>query len=235
MSDIRLQKYMADAGYASRRKSEELINQGRVTVNGVTADKPGIKVNKNDIVEVDGVRLELSENLVYIMLNKPAGCITSAKDQFGRKTVLDYVKDIKERVFPVGRLDYDTSGLLLLTNDGELTYSITHPSHEVEKVYLAEVEGIPGKNELNAFRSGLVIDGYKTAPAGIESISSQNYKTLLQITIHEGRNRQVRKMCEAIGHRVIKLNRIRIGEIELGDLPEGRWRKLTEEEIEKLR
>ncbi|GAE89057.1 ribosomal large subunit pseudouridine synthase B [Acetivibrio straminisolvens JCM 21531] len=213
MEEIRLQKYLAECGVASRRKSEELIGQGRVKVNGETVTQMGRKVSLNDIIEVDGKPVKMEERKVYIALNKPVGYISSVKDQFGRKTVLDLVKDIKERVFPVGRLDYDTSGLLLLSNDGDFTYKLTHPKHEIKKVYEAVLKDVPSKDDIKRFEQGLWIDNYLTSPANFEILESDGKTCKVKITIHEGKNRQVRKMCDKIGCPVIKLKRISIGDI----------------------
>ncbi|HHV28866.1 pseudouridine synthase [Acetivibrio mesophilus] len=231
MEEIRLQKYIAECGVASRRKSEELISQGRVRVNGETVTQMGRKVSLNDVIEVDGKQVKMEERKVYIALNKPVGYISSARDQFGRKTVLDLVKDIKERVFPVGRLDYDTSGLLLLSNDGDFTYKLTHPKHEIKKVYEADLMGIPSKDDIIRFEQGLWIDDYLTSPANLQLLESNGKTSKVKITIHEGKNRQVRKMCDKIGCPVIKLKRISIGEVSLGKLNEGSWRSLTDSEI----
>jgi 23S rRNA pseudouridine2605 synthase len=169
-----------------------------------------------------------------VLLNKPTGYMTSAKDQFNRPTVLDLVSQINERIFPVGRLDYDTEGLIILTNDGELTYKITHPSHNVTKTYTAKVRGRVQKEVIDIFKEGIVIEDYKTAPADLEILEFIERDTLINITIHEGRNRQVRKMCDAIGHSVLSLKRISIGNLELGDLNSGQWRYLSTEEVEYL-
>lgn len=230
----RLQKYMARCGVASRRKCEEIISEGRVSVNGKLVKEIIMVDEKTDVVRVDGKVIGLADKYVYIMLNKPVGIITSARDQFGRKTVTEII-NIKERVYPVGRLDYDTSGLLLLTNDGDITYKMTHPSHEIEKVYSARIKGIPTNEELERFKKGLRIEEYTTAPADIKLLSQYENSSLAQITIHEGRNRQVRKMCSAINHPVIELKRIRMGKIEIGDLKPGEWRNLTKAEIEYLK
>lgn len=229
---IRLQKFLAEAQVASRRKAEEIITQGRVTVDGVVADTLGTKIDdEKAVVCVDGKPVKKSENMVYIMLNKPEGCVTTAKDQFNRKTVMDFVKDIYERIYPVGRLDYDTSGLLILTNDGELTYRLTHPKHNIEKTYIAEVRKEPAAEAMEEFRRGIIIDGRKTAPACIKIIG----KNCLEIKIHEGRNRQVRKMCEAIGAPVVRLKREAIGTLRLGDIKKGSYRYLSNNEIEYLK
>ncbi|HHW49281.1 MAG TPA: rRNA pseudouridine synthase [Clostridiaceae bacterium] len=235
MCKMRLQKFLSHAGIASRRKAEELIAQGRVCVNGVRIKDMGVKVSSGDVVEVDGKKVNLEEKKVYIMLNKPVGYISSAKDQFGRKTVLDLVKDVKERIYPVGRLDYDTSGLILLTNDGEFAYVLTHPSSEIDKVYSVVVKGAVSKDKIKAFKKGIKIDNYITSPAKLRIINITDNTSTVEITIHEGKNRQVRKMCKAIGHPVLKLKRIAIGPLKLGDLEEGKWRHLTEQEVKALK
>ncbi|WP_427338755.1 pseudouridine synthase [Caloranaerobacter sp. DY30410] len=233
---MRLQKYLAMCGVASRRKSETLILQGRVKVNGKVVDKLGYKIDPDiDIVLVDNKRVIKKEDYIYIALNKPEGYITTVKDQFNRPTVLDLVKSINERIYPVGRLDYDTSGLIFLTNDGDLTYKLTHPKHEIEKVYIAKIKGVPTEKELNEFRNGLKIDNYVTSKAKIKVLKKYNNYSIVKITIHEGKNRQVRKMCEKINHPVIKLKRIAIGKIELGNLKKGNWRYLSKKEIEYLK
>lgn len=231
----RLQKVMAEYGVASRRKCEEMILKGDVQVNGQLITELGFKVDKEkDRIQVCGKALKPIVNKVYILLNKPVGYITSAKDQFGRPTVLDLLDGVKERVFPVGRLDYDTGGLLILTNDGELTYRITHPKHHVDKTYTAVVEGIMDEQDITAFNKGLTIEDYITAPAKLEILKTIKSGTVVNITIHEGRNRQVRKMCAAVGHPVTKLTRIRIGNIRLAGLKEGCFRHMTEQEIDYL-
>ncbi|MDO4300981.1 MAG: pseudouridine synthase [Clostridia bacterium] len=228
---IRLHKYLAEAQVASRRKAEEIILQGRVKVNGKTIAELGTRVESDsDVVTVDGKRVQICEKMIYIMLNKPEGCVTTVKDQFDRKSVLDYVSDVKERVYPVGRLDYDTSGLLILTNDGDLTYKLTHPKHNIEKTYIADVDREPDSSDMERFKNGLIIDGRKTAPAEIEVIKKGRL-TSLKIKIHEGRNRQVRKMCSAINCNVVRLKRIAEGNLELGRLEKGKYRYLTAEEI----
>lgn len=233
---VRLQKYLAEAEVASRRKSEEIILQGRVKVNGKVIDTLGVKIDsENDIVSVDDVVVKKTEKLVYIMLNKPVGCVTTVSDQFNRKTVMHYIKDVKERVYPIGRLDYDTSGLLLLTNDGELTNRLTHPKHNIDKRYIATVKGTPTEKALDDFRNGLVIDGHRTSKAEISIIESDKKYSRLNIIIHEGRNRQVRKMCDAIGYPVVKLMRVAEGGVELGDLEVGSYRYLNDDEIKLLK
>lgn len=233
MGEIRLQKYLAECGVASRRKAEELIAMGRVALNGEIVTAPGIKVSPEDIVMVDGKRVFPENEKVYIILNKPKGYVTTVKDQFSRKSVIDLV-DTKYRVYPVGRLDYDTSGLIILTNDGDFAYKLTHPSHEVEKVYIAEVKGILGMDGIKRFSRGILIDGYVTAPSKIKLLEKRNGTCVVEIRIHEGRNRQIRKMCEAIGHRVLSLMRVSIGGLELNGLEEGKWRMLNKSEIKML-
>ena len=233
---MRLQKFLAAAGVASRRKCEEYIKEGRVKVNGETVSEMGISVDEEkDTVEFDGKKVTTEEKKVYILLNKPVGYVTTAKDQFGRKTVLDLIEGVSERVYPVGRLDYDTEGLLLLTNDGELTFKLTHPKHRIEKTYIAHIEGVPSKEEMKRFREGLEIEDYVTSRAEIEMIGKKGNESVVKIVIGEGRNRQVRKMCACIGHEVKKLKRIKEGDIELGDLKCGQWRFLREEEIGKFK
>ena len=235
MEQIRLQKYLADCGVASRRKSEEIIKSGRVTVNGAVITEMGYKVTSRDEVKVDGKKAILEERKVYIVLNKPYGYVTTVKDQFGRPAVIDLVRDIRERLFPVGRLDYDTSGLIILTNDGDFAYRLTHPKHEVKKVYVARVAGSFTNKEITKFENGLEIDDYVTAPSKIRVLNSDAKASTVEITIHEGKNRQIRKMCEKVGHPVIMLKRISIGNIQLDSLPEGNWREITKDELEEVR
>lgn len=236
---MRINKFIANLGVASRRKADEMILEGRVKVNGVVIKELGTQVDeKNDVVEVDGNIISTNdENKVYIMINKPEGYITTSKDQFGRKSVLDLVKDVNERVYPVGRLDYETSGLLLLTNDGDLTYKLTHPSHEFKKTYLASVKGIPTKEEVSRLENGLKIEDYITAKAKMKVVKINREKkyAVCMITIHEGKNRQVRKMLDAINHPVMNLRRVSLGKIQLGTLKLGEYRYLTDEEIKYLK
>jgi 23S rRNA pseudouridine2605 synthase len=230
----RLQKYMARCGAASRRRSEELIAEGRVAVNGKTVTELGFKVAEGDSVTLDGKTLLPESRKVYIALNKPVGYVSTVKDERGRKTLLDLV-DVPERIYPIGRLDYDTSGLILLTNDGEIYNKVIHPREEKNKVYIALVQGILSKEEVRSFETGLEIEGYVTSPAELKTKRILGRNAEIEITIHEGRNRQVRKMCEKIGHPVITLKRVSIGRIALGDLPSGKWRYLTEKEVEQLK
>lgn len=235
---MRINKYIASCGVASRRKAEELINEGRVKVNGKIINELSFQVDENnDRVEVDEKLIGIEERLVYIMLNKPEGYVTTVKDQFDRKSVIDLVKDVGERVYPIGRLDYETSGLLLLTNDGDLTYKLTHPKHEVDKTYIATLKGIPTLNEMKNFEKGLYIEDYKTAPAKIKVLKKNEEKNycVCEIKIHEGRNRQVRKMCRAINHPVMNLRRKAMGKIVLKDVEIGQYRYLTQEEIDYLK
>ncbi|WP_040211813.1 pseudouridine synthase [Clostridium polynesiense] len=231
---MRLQKYLAQCGVASRRKSEELILQGRVYVNDMLIKDLGVKIDSdNDEVKVNNTIVKPEENKVYIMLNKPEGYITTLKDEKNRKKVVDLIR-IKERIFPVGRLDYNTSGLLILTNDGEIYNNIMHPSREIEKTYMARVKGIFTRKELQKFERGVDIGGYITAPAKIKVIKLFDNDSLVEIKIHEGKNRQIRRMCEKLNHKVLELQRISLGEIELGDLPKGSWRHLNKKELEYI-
>lgn len=236
MEEIRLQKFLAEAGIASRRKCEEYIEQGRVKVNNKIATL-GMKVN-SDIDEVffDGKKIENKEELVYILLNKPIGYVTTAKDQFSRDSVLDLVK-VKQRIVPVGRLDMYTSGALLLSNDGDFVYKITHPKHEIDKTYTVTVKGIVTDEEVEQLRNGVKIEDYTTKPAKVKILKTDNEKDIsrLEITIHEGKNRQVRKMCEAVGRKVQALHRSKIGNIVVKDLKIGTWRYLSKQEIEYLK
>ena len=231
---MRLQKYLAECGVASRRASEKLIEEGRVTVDGITITEMGVQVEEHQKIRVDGKLVTPEEKKVYIMYHKPAGEVTTVSDPEGRATALDKFRDYPVRLFPVGRLDYDSEGLLLLTNDGALTQRMLHPSREVEKAYLARVSHQVTEQEAKILERGVLVDGRMTARARAEILSAgPNFSDMI-ITIHEGRNRQVRKMVEQIGHEVVMLRRIRFGPLELGDLPRGRWRELTEKEIQKL-
>lgn len=240
MEEIRLHKYLAEAGVASRRKAEKLILQGKIKVNGKTVTALGTKVVPNkDKVEYDGKIVTIENNLVYILLNKPIGYVTTAKDQFDRNGVLDLVK-VKERVVPVGRLDMYTSGALILTNDGDFVYKVTHPKNEINKTYTVTIKGIISNEEVENLKNGVKIlsngEEYTTRKAKVKILKTDTLKNIsrLEITIHEGKNRQVRKMCEAIDHKVLALHRSRIADISVKDLPLGKWRYLKKEEIEKL-
>lgn len=233
----RLQKVIAHAGIASRRKAELLIQEGRVKVNGKTVTELGVTVDpNNDYIEVDGQAIA-SEKNVYYLFNKPTGVITSVKDPQGRKVVTDYFKHIKERIYPVGRLDYDTSGLLVLTNDGELAHRLMHPSFHVHKTYRVTVHGIPNDQQVNRLIKGIMLDDGLTAPAQVERIKSdrKTNRATLKITIHEGRNRQVRLMFRAIGHRVLALHREKYGFLTLKGIQEGEYRHLSRDEVKQLK
>ncbi|AJS57997.1 pseudouridine synthase [Paenibacillus sp. IHBB 10380] len=232
----RLQKILAQAGIASRRKCEELIVAGKVEVNGETVTTLGTKADPDqDIITVAGKPIK-NEKKVYVVMNKPKGVITSASDPEGRKVVSDYLKGIHERVYPVGRLDYDTEGLLLLTNDGEFANLLTHPKHHVPKTYMATVKGVPHGSELDKLKAGIMLEDGMTAPADVEykDIDTAKNESVISITIHEGRNRQVRRMFEAISHPVIKLKRIAFGELLLHNLKRGLYRHLTKDEVNDL-
>ena len=233
---VRLQKYIAMSGIASRRAAEVMIEEGRVKVNGKKVTEQGTKVETGcDTVTVDNKPVEIKDKKYYIMLNKPAGYVSTAKDQFDRPTVVDIVKEeVGTRIFPVGRLDYETEGLLLMTNDGDFTYKITHPKFQKDKTYIAVINGGIAIPDLNRLRKGVRVEDYTTSPAQVEIMDAAGGKTAIKITIHEGRNRQVRKMFDALGYTVIALKRIKIGELELGNLPIGRWRHLTSHEINCL-
>ena len=232
----RLQKFLANSGVASRRKCEELITAGKVTVNGKTITELGTKINPDtDVIEYDGQVIKQEIKKVYILLNKPIGYVTTSNDQFGRDTVLDLVK-VRERIVPVGRLDMYTSGALILSNDGNFVYKVTHPKHEIDKTYTVTLKGIITKEEVQALRNGVKIDDYMTKPAKVRILKTDNEKnqSRLEITIHEGKNRQVRKMCETVGRKVLALHRSKIGKIDVKDLKIGTWRYLTAEEVKKF-
>jgi 23S rRNA pseudouridine2605 synthase len=231
----RLQKVLAKAGIASRRKAEELIKQGKVSVDGRVVTEMGVKVDPEiQEIECDGILVATQEEKVYILLHKPAGVLSTVHDPQGRPIVIDLLHNIKERVYPVGRLDLDTEGALLLTNDGELAQKILHPSHEVNKTYLARVKGHPDKKKLDALSKGIELDGKQTWPAFIEVLESKSQCTTIQIIIHEGRKRQVRKMFEAIGHPVQKLKRTAYGNLKLGQLASRKYRFLNPDDIELI-
>jgi 23S rRNA pseudouridine2605 synthase len=232
----RLQKVLANAGVASRRKCEELITAGKVTVNGEVVTELGVKADPTvDVITVSGKPIK-KETKIYIIFNKPKGVITSVSDPQGRSVVTDYLKEIKERLYPVGRLDYDSEGLLLLTNDGELAHKLTHPSHHVPKTYHATVERVPHGNALEKLQKGIKLEDGMTAPAEVEyhDIDPEGKYATIAITIHEGRNRQVRRMFDAIHHPVTRLKRVSFGGLVLNNLQRGKHRKLTAEELVKL-
>lgn len=226
---------MAKAGIASRRKAEELIRQGKVTVDGRVVTEMGIQVDpKQQRIEFNGKPVTVEEKKIYVLLHKPAGYVSTVHDPQGRPIVTELIKDIQERIFPVGRLDLDTEGALLLTNDGELAQKILHPSHEVNKTYRAIVKGKPSKKKVEMLSRGIDIDGRKTWPALVRVLSAGVRETTLQITIHEGRKRQVRKMCEAVGHPVLKLKRIAYGKLKLGNLAPGKFRFLAKKDLQLI-
>ena len=234
MAKDRLQKVMAHAGVASRRKSEEIIKEGRVKVNGEVVTEMGVKVEPEvDEIEVDGEIIS-KEKRVYILLYKPLGYVTTVDDPRGRKTVLDLVDNVKQRIYPVGRLDYNTSGLLLLTNDGELTYVLTHPSYEIDKTYMVEAEGYVSDDKLQKLEKGVKLSDGITAPAEVNMQNRDSFTTQFELTIHEGRNRQVRRMCEKISNPVKKLERIKFANLNLDGLEPGDYRELTTKELKKL-
>jgi len=232
----RLQKILSQAGVASRRASEVLMLDGRVTVNGVPVRELGSKADPaSDDIRVDGRRIKLPEKSVYLLLNKPAGYVTTRSDPQRRPTVMDLIADVREYVYPVGRLDFESEGLLLLTNDGALAASLTHPSHEVPRVYEAVVLGMPDDRDVARLSRGIVIDGQRTAPTEVERLPSRAGHATLRLTLREGRNRQIRKMCEAIGHPVEHLRRIAIGPIRDARLKPGQWRRLTADEVARVK
>ena len=238
MDEIRLQKFLASCGIASRRKCEELILDGKVSVNGKIVTELGIKITpEDDEIFYKGKRVQASFEYIYILLNKPIGYVTTSQEQFGRDCVLDLVKEIKTRVVPVGRLDMYTSGALILTNDGDFVYKITHPKHEITKTYTVTLKGIVSENEIKSLRDGVIIDeNYRTKPAEVKirKIDKEKNISRIQITIHEGKNRQIRKMCESIGKKVLALHRNKIGNIEVRDLKLGTWRYLNSNEVNSL-
>lgn len=236
MTLVRLQKFLAQAGVASRREAERIILAGRVKVNEKTVTELGTKTDPEiDVIELDGRKLFLSEKKVYYILNKPTGYVTTMKDPGGRPTVADLTSHIKERVYPAGRLDFDTSGLLLITNDGDLANALAHPKKEVDKCYEVKVRGVPSEESLCKLAKGILLEDGMTAPARARLLKKERDKAWIEIIIHEGRNRQVRRMCDAIGHKVIKLKRIGIGPLKLGHLAPGKIRPLSPRELESLK
>ena len=230
----RLQKVIANSGYTSRRKAEELIEEGHVTVNGELVTELGTKVGPKDRIEVNGMSVRV-EQKVYYLLNKPRGIITSTTDDKDRKTVTSLIRTDK-RIYPVGRLDYDTTGILLLTNDGELTNLLIHPSNNIDKVYIAKVKGLVGKNEVNKLSSGVYIDGRKTSKAKVrvKKYDKKTNTSIVELTIHEGRNHQVKNMFEALGYEVLKLKRARFAFLDVQGLKSGEYRELNPKEVKKL-
>lgn len=231
----RLQKVIAHAGITSRRKAEQYILDGRVKVNGEVTKELGIQVSKKDTIEVDGIPI-YQEDAVYYLMYKPKGVISAVSDDKGRKSVVDLISDEPRRIYPVGRLDFDTTGLLLLTNDGDFSQMLTHPSHEIEKVYVAKVKGIAVKSALMPLVKGIKIDGKMTAPANFNILSAdaKSGNSMVELTIHEGRNHQVKNMLEAVGLPVQKLRRERYGQLTLAGMKPGQYRELSKKEVSQL-
>lgn len=237
MEEIRLQKLFTDCGILSRRAAEREIEAGRVTVNGITA-QTGQKIDpERDVVTYNGRVIEFRPNATrhYVLLNKPRGFVTTLSDEKGRHTVAELVADLGTRVYPVGRLDMDSDGLLLLTDDGELTLRLTHPRHEIPKLYCVTVKGCPTEEQVQTLNRPFLLDGYRTLPAQVRVQGKDGANTLLEIELYEGRNRQIRKMCEAVGLRILRLTRVAIGRIRMGDLPVGHYRHLNADEIDYLK
>jgi 23S rRNA pseudouridine2605 synthase len=231
---MRINKYIAKSGVCSRRKADELIAAGKVEVNGLRLTEPGYDVQPGDVVHVDGNELELIQKTFYYAMNKPTGVITAVSDDKGRPTVCDLLENPSERVFPVGRLDMNTSGLLFLTNDGDFAYALTHPRHEIEKTYIVRVAGNIPKEKIARLRSGVDIGGFVTSRARVDVVTWNRHSMVLSVTIHEGKNRQVRRMFEAVGYPVQQLERVQIGNIKLGHIKPGHTRQLSPSEVEGL-
>jgi len=235
---MRLEKYIATSGIASRRKAKKSIRAGCVTVNGKTVFIPGHPIDvETDCVEFEGRRVEPITQHIYLMLNKPAGYVTTRRDERGRPTVMDLVADIPEPVYPIGRLDLETEGLLLFTNDGEFAYRLMHPSHQVKKTYLAWINGIPSDGAIQRLHQGVTIPSGKTGPAKVKrlKVNKENTSTQFEVVIHEGKKRQIRLMFKVVGHPVLRLKRVRIGNLRLSNLPQGQYRFLTPGELAELK
>lgn len=231
---MRINKYLADAGICSRRKADDMIAQGNVSVNGVTLTKPGYDVQEGDEVRVNGQPIESGSQKAYYVINKPIGCVTSVSDDKDRMTVIDYFDNTGVRLFPVGRLDYNTSGVLLVTNDGDFAYRLTHPKHQVDKLYRVRIAGQISKEDISKLRHGVDIGGFVTSRARVDVVTWTKHSTLLDVTIHEGKNRQVRRMFEAVGKHVEELTRLEFAGIGLGHLKPGQYRKLNPNEVSRL-
>ncbi len=231
---MRINKFIAAAGVCSRRNADVLIAEGRVTVNGVRVTEPGMDIGERDTVRVDGEKVTAAEKKYYIVLHKPDGFVTTTNDPFERPTVMELVTDVKARLFPVGRLDYHTEGLLILTNDGDFANRLMHPRHEIYKTYIVHVPGFPKLSEIAVLRRGVHLEDGKTAPARVNVIRQYPDGVDISISIREGRNRQVRRMIEAIGYKVTRLVRISVGNVHLGHLPRGKWRHMTPRELEEI-
>ena len=233
---MRLQKYLASCGVASRRHAEQMIAEGLIQVNGQTITEMGFQVTEEDEVRVRGEVVKPEEKKHYVLYHKPMGEVTTVSDDKGRETVMDHFRDYPVRLYPIGRLDYDSEGLLLLTNDGDLAAKLTHPRHEVDKTYLARVTGKVSVEAVHRLRAGVTLeDGFRTSPAKVQVIREEAFASAVLITIHEGHNRQVRRMMEAVGHRVLLLRRVRFGPIDIKGVAKGTWRELTEEEVKALK
>ncbi|QOR35815.1 rRNA pseudouridine synthase [Clostridium sp. 'deep sea'] len=234
MKEIRLQKFMALCGVASRRASEKLIAEGRVKVNGIIVAEMGVKIDpEKDIILVNNKKIRLEQKKVYLLLNKPLGVITSVSDDLHRTTVVDLV-NIPERIYPVGRLDYNTTGAIILTNDGDVAYKLTHPSRGVWKKYLVDIEGYISDEQISKLKKGVVLEEGKTAPARLKLIFRTKQKSKVELSIHEGKNRQIRRMFETLNRKILKLKRLEVGSIKLGDLREGEWRYLSDKEVSSI-
>ena len=232
---MRLQKYLAQCGVASRRHAEEMILDGLVSVNGQVITHMGVQVEEGDEVRVKGEIVLPEAVKKYVLYHKPIGEVTTVSDPEGRPTVMQHFTDYPVRLYPVGRLDFDSEGLLLLTNDGDLADKMMHPSNEVDKTYLARVTGNVTLESIRELRMGVMLDDHKTSPARARIIKEETFATVVLVTIHEGRNRQVRRMFEAVGHRVLMLRRVKFGPLELGNLKRGQWRELTDAEVNALK
>ncbi|MBR4290518.1 MAG: rRNA pseudouridine synthase [Oscillospiraceae bacterium] len=232
---MRLQKYLAQCGVASRRHAEEMILEGLVSVNGQVITQMGVQVEEGDEVRVKGEIVRPEAVKKYVLYHKPIGEVTTVSDPEGRPTVMQHFRDYPVRLYPVGRLDFDSEGLLLLTNDGELADKMMHPSNEVDKTYLARVTGNVTLESIRELRMGVMLDDHKTSPARARVIKEETFATVVLVTIHEGRNRQVRRRFDAVGHRVLMLRRVKFGPLELGNLKRGQWRELTDAEVAALK
>lgn len=232
---MRINKYLAECGLASRRKCEAFVTEGKVKINGKLVTSLATEVDSRDIVTVDGEKVQPIKKHVYLIMNKPKGYVCTASDEFGRKTVLDLIKDKKERIFPVGRLDYDTEGLLLLTTDGDLSNRLTHPRNEITKTYSAKVEGEVDEELIERLRGGVILDGVKTKKCKIKLVEFKDGLSRFEVVISEGRNRQVRRMFESINKEVVFLKRVAIGDLKLSGLNRGEYRALTPEEVNYLK
>lgn len=233
---MRLQKYLASCGVASRRHAEQMIADGLIQVNGQTITEMGFQVSEEDEVRVRGEVVKPEEQKHYVLYHKPMGEVTTVSDDKGRETVMDHFRDYPVRLYPIGRLDYDSEGLLLLTNDGDLAAKLTHPRHEVDKTYLARVTGKVSAEAVHRLRVGVMLeDGFRTSPAKVQVIREEAFASAVLITIHEGHNRQVRRMMEAVGHRVLLLRRVRFGPIDIKGVAKGTWRELTDSEVKALK